>query len=616
MAGSFRDYLTSIAGTASSATGGITGSMFGIDLATLQSVFKDFANLPGAINALEKLSSEINENFILGRSRVLEFKSTIATVSPIVRQLGGDVENVVNMIKESSAALNRVVVFDKDVYTDIFTLTQLLDTDTKTIVTNFSNVGISIANVTKDVQNSIKYVKSIGMDAKAVMTDVVNNADLLNRFNFKEGVLGFSKMAATAAILKADMGDIKSFADKVFNVEGAIETASALQRLGIFMGDLADPFTLMNKSLNDPEGLIKSIGRAVEQFTTLDIETGKISINPSAIGMFKELGTQLGYDDEKLKKIAINMREFNERASQIDFKFNLSEEQEMLIANLAYLNEKGDYVVTIKDEKTGEMVAKKVSELTEPQINKLKEISEKEPETLIELTKQSMSTGNLILNNLIAIKYRLLFGGAGTPTLLDYQEKNREFVKTTLLESIDNLFSQQDLIKLRTDLETIAPQLDPKNPLDAMSKIAELESVRNIINNFSELSTVLESLIPTVSDYNELLDRNIRENSTSDGSLLNPSLTSLFNRSVTPFSPMGRGSRITPLNLDPINDYNRLASLNSSNPKFTIEFIQKVLDSSGRTKKRYKIDEDSYFFNSQKKFKSILIPEKDTGTLT
>lgn len=615
MASSFRDYLTSIAGTAGSAAGGITGSMFGIDLTTLKSIFKDFANLPGAINALEKLSSEINENFILGRTRVLEFKSTIATVSPIVRQLGGDVEDVVKMIKESSEALNRVVVFNKDVYTDIFTLTQLLDIDTKIIVTNFSNVGISIANVTKDVQNSIKYVKSIGMDAKSVMTDVVNNADLLNRFNFKEGVLGFSKMAATAAILKADMNDIKSFADKVFNVEGAIETASAFQRLGIFMGDLADPFTLMNKSLNDPEGLIKSIGKAVEQFTTLDIETGKISINPSAIGMFKELGTQLGYDDEKLKKIAINMREFNERASQIDFKFNLSEEQEMLIANLAYLNEKGDYVVTIKDEKTGEMVAKKVSELTEPQINKLKEISEKEPETLIELTKESMSTGNLILNNLIAIKYRLLFGGAGSSTLLDYQEKNREFVKTTLLESIDNLFSQQDLLKLRTELETIAPDLDPTNPLDAMTKISELESIRNIITKFGELSNAIDSLVPVVNDFGELLRGELEANSIGSSDSIDARLTSLFNRSVTPFSPMGRRNIISPLNLEPISDY-RLASLNSSNPKFTIEFVQKVLDSSGRTKKRYKIDEASYFFNSQKNYKSIMIPEKETEKLT
>lgn len=479
------ELLTSTAG----GVGSVASSLFGVDLATIISVLKDFANVPGAMNALEKESSQINENFILGRARILEFKSTIATVSPIVRELGGDVENVVKMIQESSEALSRVVVFNKEVYTDMFLLTELLDVDTKTIVTNFSNVGISIANVKGNVEKSIQYIKNIGMDAKSVMSSVVNNTELLNRFNFKEGVVGFSKMAATVAMLKADMSDVKSFADKVFNVEGAIETSSALQRLGIFMGDLADPFALMNKSLNDPEGLIMSVAKAVEQFTTLDTETGNISINPSAMGMFKELETSLSIDGEKLKKMAINMREFNERASQIDFKFNLSEEQEMLIANLAYLDNKGDYVVTIKDEQTGEMIAKKVSELTETQVSKLKDLSKEKPEELIDIAKASMSTGNLILNNLIAIKYRLLFGAAGTPKLLDFQEGNREWVKDKVLTELDNLFSQGDLVKLRTEIGQL--NLDPTNPVDAIKKIFNMEGVTNFTTKLDLLKNKL-----------------------------------------------------------------------------------------------------------------------------
>jgi len=484
------DLLGSVAGGAGSAAASFGSSLFGIDFATISSVLKDMYNVPGAMNALEKESSQINENFILGRARILEFKSTIATVSPIVRELGGDVKDVVDMIQDSSAALSRVVVFNKEVYTDMFLLTKLLDEDTKTIVTNFSNVGISIANVKGDVEKSIQYIKNIGMDAKSVMSSVVSNADLLNRFNFKEGVVGFSKMAATVAMLKADMLDVKSFADKVFNVEGAIETSSALQRLGIFMGDLADPFALMNKSLNDPEGLIMSVAKAVEQFTTLDTETGNISINPSAMGMFKELETSLSIDGEKLKKMAINMREFNERASQIDFKFNLSEEQEMLIANLAYLDNKGDYVVTIKDEQTGEMIAKKVSELTETQVSKLKDLSKEKPEELIDIAKESMSTGNLILNNLIAIKYRLLFGAAGTPKLLDFQEGNREWVKDKVLTELDNLFSQDDLLKLRTKLGQL--NLDPTNPMDAIKKIFNMGEITNFTTKLDVITKKLK----------------------------------------------------------------------------------------------------------------------------
>ena len=553
------DLLGSVAGGAGSAAASFGSSLFGIDFATISSVLKDMYNVPGAMNALEKESSQINENFILGRDRILEFKSTIATVSPIVRELGGDVENVVKMIQESSEALSRVVVFNKEVYTDMFLLTKLLDVDTKIIVTNFSNVGISIANVKGDVEKSIQYIKNIGMDAKSVMSSVVNNAELLNRFNFKEGVVGFSKMAATVAMLKADMSDVKSFADKVFNIEGAIETSSALQRLGIFMGDLADPFALMNKSLNDPEGLIMSVAKAVEQFTTLDTETGNISINPSAMGMFKELGTSLSIDDEKLKKMAINMREFNERASQIDFKFNLSEEQEMLIANMAYLDKNGDYVVSIKDEQTGEMIAKKVSELTETQVSKLKDLSKEKPEELIDIAKESMSTGNLILNNLIAIKYRLLFGAAGTPKLLDYQEDNRKWVKESVLTEMNNLFSQDDLVKLRKELGQL--ELDPSDPVGAMQKIYETETLGAFRAKIIEITEDLSNLSTSITNFGVILDSDLRRrenNYTNPGDVIG----SLQNKRTNPFNQNMPGPK--PLDNGMFYDLNTIFSKNSN----------------------------------------------------
>ena len=249
------------------------------------------------------------------------------------------------------------------------------------------------------------------------------------------------------------------------------------------------------------------------------------------MGMFKELETSLKIDGEKLKKMAINMREFNERASQIDFKFNLSEEQEMLIANMAYLDKNGDYVVSIKDEQTGEMIAKKVSELTETQVSKLKDLSKEKPEELIDIAKASMSTGNLILNNLIAIKYRLLFGAAGTPKLLDFQEGNREWVKDKVLTELDNLFSQNDLLKLRTELGQL--NLDPTNPVDAIKKIFNMQEITNF-------TTKLDVLKDTLKEAAEAAGLSI-DNLTGDGGVAPP-----------PSSTDGDGSfkydRISPFN--------------------------------------------------------------------
>jgi hypothetical protein len=283
------------------------------------------------------------------------------------------------------------------------------------------------------------------------MKEVVNNVDLLNRFNFKEGVLGFSKMAATAAMLKVDMQSIQTFADKVFNIEGAVETAATFQRLGVFMGDLADPFALMNSSLNGPEGLMKSIAKAGEMFTELNAETGRIEINPSAMGMFKELGDATNLGADKVKKMAIALREFNERAAEIDFKFDITDEQKMFIANLSYLNDKGEYVINVKDEKTGESIAKKVSELTDKQISKLQDLSSEKPKTMEELARESMSITDIIKNDVQAIKYKILFGAVGTPGVAEFQENVRgnliEPVYDTLYEIIPEMKDMRSFLK-------------------------------------------------------------------------------------------------------------------------------------------------------------------------
>ena len=443
-----------MAGLYDSILGGIDGvqqRLFGLDPNFLKEQIAEMGNFTGALVALDKESSELSKSFLLGRSRVNEFKGVIADAAPLVRRLGGDIGDIVEMVQETSTALARTVIFSPETYEKLYAVKDLLGGSFRDLTKNFSDVGISVAKIGGEVEKSISYVNSIGMNAKVVMEAVVTNTELLNRFNFKEGVLGFSKMAATAAMLKVDMQSIQSFADKVFNIEGAVETAAAFQRLGVFMGDLADPFALMNSSLNNPEGLINSIAKAGEMFTELNVETGRIEINPSAMGMFNELGTASGLGADKIKKMAIALREFNERAAEIDFKFDITDDQKMFIANLSYLNDKGEYVINVKDEKTGESIAKKVSELTDKQISKLQDLSSEKPKTMEDLARESMSITDIIKNDVQAIKYKILFGAVGTPGIAEFQEKTRgKFVEPlydTLYEVIPEMKDMRSFLK-------------------------------------------------------------------------------------------------------------------------------------------------------------------------
>lgn len=483
-----------MAGLYDSILGGIDGvqqRLFGLDPNFLKEQIAEMGNFTGALVALDKESSNLSKSFLLGRSRVNEFKGVIADAAPLVRRLGGDIGEIVEMVEQTSTALARTVIFSPDVYEKLYATSDLLGESFGTLTKNFSDVGISIAKVGGEVEKSISYVNSIGMNAKVVMKDVVTNVDLLNRFNFKEGVLGFSKMAATAAMLKVDMQSIQSFADKVFDIQGAVDTAAAFQRLGVFMGDLADPFALMNSSLNNPEGLINSIAKAGEMFTELNVETGRIEINPSAMGMFNELGTASGLGADKIKKMAIALREFNERAAEIDFKFDITDDQKMFIANLSYLNDKGEYVINVKDEKTGESIAKKVSELTDKQISKLQDLSSEKPKTMEDLARESMSITDIIKNDVQAIKYKILFGAVGTPGIAEFQEKTRgKFVEPlydTLYEVIPEMKDMRSFLKnTYTDFTDLFK--NTTNFTTGMEKVITnfIPSVDKIVEHFSK----------------------------------------------------------------------------------------------------------------------------------
>jgi hypothetical protein len=465
---------------------GVTQRLTGIPGSFFVEQIKGTTDLTGALRALDVESSNISKNFLLGRERINEFKSAIADTAPTIRRFGGDINDITTIINEYSQAVGRVVVFDPETYKDIFLLTDLLGKSASNLTTNFGDVGISITNVKGDIEESIKYIKSIGMDAKTVMGKVVDTTELLNRFNFKEGVLGFSKMAATASMLKMDMQSVKNFADKVFSPEGAIETAAALQRLGVFAGDLADPFSLMNKSVNGPEGLMMSIAELGERFVEMDSETKKFGINPSAMGMFKELATIFGTSEEILKKNAIALAEFNARASEIDLKFNLKDEDKMLIANLAFLDKKGEYVINVRDEQ-GKTSLKKVSDLSEEQIELLKKQQEK-PETLETIARDSMSITKAIANDLVAIKYKILYGFVGGQGSFDLQEG----LRTEASELFGKMYD--DIVDMQTQRAAV-------NGLNftELAK-ANLSTAENLIDTFLEIFQKLSAKLPANMD--------------------------------------------------------------------------------------------------------------------
>jgi citrate lyase gamma subunit len=367
--------------------------------------------LVGAFDNLTQGIKDINNGFLESRTRVLEFSTALSDSVAGITRLGGDLTATQETISNIAVASRRNVVETSQTVQEIYATAKLLGQFADDLVQDFVEVGNSIENIGEITAESIQYIQSMGLNAKKIMGDVTDNMGYMNRFNFQDGVMGLTKMAAQASMLRFDMNQTAQLAEKAMDPEGAIELASAFQRLGVTMGTLVDPFALMDASINDPGKLQDSVIDLAKTYAQFDKETQRFEINPYGIRMLREVEKQTGLSAENLKKTALAALELDTRLSDINFSIDASEEDKMMIANIAKKKD-GDYVVRIFDEQKGEIDVK-LSELTSQQFSKLIEQQEQEPKTIEEIQRSQFRVSEKMANDTAAIKNYFLYGAAG-----------------------------------------------------------------------------------------------------------------------------------------------------------------------------------------------------------
>ena len=360
-------------------------------------------------DAFERISStggEINKLFGQSRERINEIKTSLADTLPGIARLGGDLGDVATTIGDIAKAANRNVIANKEDVAQLYAAQKILGGSVEELADSFMDVGVGISQIPKELEKSINYIQSIGGNTKEVMDKVSRNMDQMNRYQFEGGVQGLTKMAAQASMLRFDMNQTFQLAERVLTPEGAIETAAAFQRLGISAGALADPFALMNQSINDPSGLQNSLADVAKQFTYFDEKTKTFKINPQGVLTLKEMETQTGVSAKEMSKLGLAAAEADKRISAIGSAgLNIKEEDKQYIANIASMGEGGEYEVKINDQET-----KKLSELTQEEFDKLIKEQKTGPKTLEEIARKQMSYSDIIAGDVKAIKAAVVGG--------------------------------------------------------------------------------------------------------------------------------------------------------------------------------------------------------------
>jgi hypothetical protein len=403
----------------------------------LAEAFKiNFETLGKTIEDTYKAQVELNKAFGQGQERLTETYRAVSDAAPRVARLGGDIKDVQKTMIGIAEASRRNVIANTEDVEKLFAATELIGGSAESLSNSFLDVGVGIGQIGPQLEDSINYIQSIGGNTKTVMKDVTDNMGQMNRFQFEGGVKGLTKMAAQASMLRFDMKETFQFAEKVLDPEGAVETAAAIQRLGVSMGNLADPFQLMNQSLTDPAGLQDSLIKATKQFTEYDEKTKTFKINPQGVLTLRELAKATNTSFENLSKSALAAAELDERLSSINPSLVFeNEEDKQYLNNIATMKD-GKYQVEVTDEK-GEKVYKDLGEITQQEMNKLIEEQKTGPKTLEQMTKLQLGLDEDILANVKSINAAISQGLTSPKQITKGIAATQRVTKTVLGEASD-----------------------------------------------------------------------------------------------------------------------------------------------------------------------------------
>ncbi len=196
--------------------------------------------------------------------------------------------------------------------------------------------GISAERTASFVEQTMNDSTKMGINASKVIKNIQANIKLLNKYNFKGGIKGLAEMAKTVTKLGVGMDFVAGMADKLFDIEGAVDMSAQLQVMGGAWAKLADPFKLMYMARNDMAGLTEEIGKAAESSVKFNKEGSDFEISAMEMHRLRKIAEQTGIAYDDLATAGKNARKQTETKKQLNF--NVDPEMQEFIANTAKWN--------------------------------------------------------------------------------------------------------------------------------------------------------------------------------------------------------------------------------------------------------------------------------------
>jgi hypothetical protein len=455
---------------------------------------ESLTDVAGNYETLVKSSQLLANSMGIGQARANELKLTIADTLPELTKVGLTTSESFKAIQEAPVALGTNTTIARETIVELGATTKFTGLEVKDLAATFKNAGFELGNVAETMADVANYAKSVGTNVLAVTELVSKNLQQLNLFNFENGVDGLAKMASSATMLGYDMGKVLAKADELLSPEKAIDFSASLQRLGVTSTELLDPLSAMDLAMNNPERLAKEMEGVAKQFVQLKADGSGFEIMPGAKLQLREVAKELGMNADEFAKMALRSADFDMKLQQIRFpSFAASEEDKMLIANMAQMKD-GRAVVQIEEDDEIKEVA--VEDLTAEQLKELQKEQANQNKTAEELAIDQLNVLQKIQQNTAAGIQATQLGTASSGPIRRYLDTLQDI----RLAGTENTLGKIETKEVRGAVQGVTKPLE--SALVDFVKDPSIENLTGILPAFTEsvgsLGSSVEKLISGV----------------------------------------------------------------------------------------------------------------------
>lgn len=311
----------------------------------------------------EEKTLEIAKNMGMGAADMHGYQNAIMwSTAKYAAQYGLDKDTLLNIQATSNEATGRNTILNEEQLIDAVAAKKFMgDQNYAALMKSFELAGGSADSAMKYGMMTMERAAKMGLNMQKASADFAHNMDMVNKYSFKNGVDGISKMTLLSEQLKFNMENMTALFDKTSTIEGSIDVAAQMQMLGgTYATQFGNPMRLLYNSLNNVEELTQTVIDTVVSKGKFNEKTGTVEINNVDRAFIKEMSKQIGVSQEDLFNMA-NRQIFISEVTK-HMSNTLTEAQRGQLANMASYSQTQGWVVSYLD-KNNDLVTKQISEV-------------------------------------------------------------------------------------------------------------------------------------------------------------------------------------------------------------------------------------------------------------